>query len=61
MSDEPRTDRTPPAGETKPHRHHDDRGPWPRPDRAKNAPPPTRSGKTLHHPAFRIGEIKHGK
>ncbi|MFA4965743.1 MAG: hypothetical protein WC709_08945 [Thermoleophilia bacterium] len=33
---------------------------WPAPSKIKG-PPPTRSGKTMHHPATRIGEIKHGK
>jgi len=61
MSDERQPNATPPAGGKKPHRHHDDRSEWPRPDRSGKGPPPTHSGKTMHHPAFRIGEIKHGK
>jgi hypothetical protein len=61
MSDVPTPTGTPPGGDSKAHRHHDERSTWPRPDKAKHAPPPTRSGKTLHHAAFRIGEIKHGK
>jgi len=48
-------------GERKRHGHGHERSGWAPPDRSKGAPPPTRSGKTLHHPAFRIGEIKRGK
>ncbi len=33
---------------------------WPDPRRIK-APPLTWTNKTMHHPATRIGEIKHGK
>ncbi len=61
MSDERRPYETPPAGGKRPHGHHDDRGAWPHPDRSGKAPAPVHSGKTMHHPAFRIGEIKHGK
>lgn len=50
-----------PTGGKKAHRHHDERPGWAPPDKVKGAPPPPRSGKTMHHPAFRIGEIKHGK
>jgi hypothetical protein len=42
---------------------HDHRGRglgWPVSSKLK-APPPTKNGKTMHHPATRIGEIKHGK
>jgi hypothetical protein len=33
---------------------------WPIPSKLKT-PPPRWNSKTLHHPATRIGEIKHGK
>jgi len=42
---------------------HDHRGKglgWPTPGKLK-APPTRWNSKTLHHPATRIGEIKHGK
>jgi hypothetical protein len=42
------------------HRHDADRSAW-APTRAKNSPRPAWKGKTMHHPAFRIGEIKHGR
>ena len=48
-------------GGKKAHRHHAERSGWAPPDKVKGAPQPPRSGKTMHHPAFRIGEIKHGK
>ena len=43
----------------RPGRHAAREG-WPAPSKIK-VPPPARSGKTMHHPATRIGEIKHGK
>jgi hypothetical protein len=61
MSDDRQPGDTAPAGGKKSHRHHTDRSGWPPPDHVKGGPQPTRSGKTMHHPAFRIGEIKHGK
>ncbi len=61
MSDDRQPRGTAPAGGKKPRSHHDGRGEWSHADRSRQSPPPTRSGKTLHHPAFRIGEIKHGK
>jgi hypothetical protein len=48
-------------GGKKAHRHHTERSSWAPPDKVKGAPQPPRSSKTMHHPAFRIGEIKHGK
>ena len=60
MSDVRQPGETPAAGGKKPRERHD-RERRQHPDRAKNAPQPTHSGKTMHHPAFRIGEIKHGK
>lgn len=50
-----------PPGGKKAHRHYAERTGWAPPDKLKGAPQPPRSGKTMHHPAFRIGEIKHGK
>jgi hypothetical protein len=50
-----------PADGRKRHRHGADRSSWPSPDQIKGTRRPTWSGKTMHHPAFRIGEIKHGK
>ncbi len=41
------------------HAHREDPGTWP-PARGKT-PPPAWNNKTMHHPATRIGEIKHGK
>jgi hypothetical protein len=49
------------AGGGKKRRHGAERQGWPAVDQVKHAPRPTWSGKTMHHPAFRIGEIKHGK
>ena len=40
--------------------HRDEHRSWPRPQQIK-APTTSWSSKTMHHPAFRIGEIKHGK
>jgi hypothetical protein len=42
------------------HEDRDGRLGWPAPAKRKG-PSPTRSNKTMHHPATRIGEIKHGK
>jgi hypothetical protein len=42
------------------HEDRDGRPAWPAPAQRKG-PGPTRSNKTMHHPATRIGEIKHGK
>jgi hypothetical protein len=44
-------------------RKHDHRGKWlawPVPSKAKS-PPKSWNSKTMHHPATRIGEMKHGK
>ena len=61
MSDERQPGGTLPAAGKKHRRHQRDRSEWPGIDRPGKVPPPTHSGKTMHHPAFRIGEIKHGK
>jgi hypothetical protein len=37
-----------------------ERGTWPRPNRT-TSPPRAWTNKTMHHPATRIGEIRHGK
>jgi hypothetical protein len=42
------------------HEHHDDQPGRPAPAKSK-APPPSWNNKTMHHPATRIGEMKHGK
>ena len=42
------------------HEHRDDHPGWPAPAKRKG-PPPTWNNKSMHHPATRIGEIKHGK
>jgi hypothetical protein len=42
------------------HEHHEDRPGRAAPAKSKG-PAPTWSNKTMHHPATRIGEIKHGK
>ena len=60
MSDDSGAQKTPPKGAKTRHRHGQERTGWPAPDQVKGAPPP-RSGKTMHHPAFRIGEVKRGK
>jgi hypothetical protein len=39
---------------------HHERETWPRQSRT-NSPPRSWTNKTMHHPATRIGEIKHGK
>jgi len=41
------------------HAHREEPGSW-APAKSK-APPPAWNNKTMHHPATRIGEIKHGK
>jgi len=44
-------------------RRHDHRGSglgWRVPSKLKS-PPPRWTNKTMHHPATRIGEIRHGK
>ena len=58
---DPQAKDSPAEGDRKHHGHGSERSGWAPLDRSKGAPPPTRSGKTMHHPAFRIGEIKHGK
>ena len=45
-------------GPVKKTRH--ERESWPRAQRT-TAPPRAWTNKTMHHPATRIGEIKHGK
>jgi hypothetical protein len=40
--------------------HREARRDWPRPQQIK-APASPWNSKTMHHPAFRIGEIKRGK
>jgi hypothetical protein len=40
--------------------HREQHRPWPVPTRGKS-PTPAWNSKTMHHPAFRVGEIKHGK
>jgi hypothetical protein len=40
--------------------HREERKSWPTPSRHRGTSPP-RSSKTMHLPATRIGEIKHGK
>jgi len=42
------------------HEHRKDRKNRPTPATTKS-PPPSWNNKTMHHPATRIGEIKHGK
>ena len=42
------------------HEPRDERPGWPVATRRKG-PPTTWNNKTMHHPATRIGEIKHGK
>ena len=44
----------------KPRDHRHDHGGRHAPTTTKN-PPPGWNNKTMHHPATRIGEIKHGK
>ena len=61
MSDDSHVHGTPAGGGKKRHRRGAERSGWPSPEQVKGAPTPTWSGKTMHHPAFRIGEIKHGK
>jgi hypothetical protein len=61
MSDDSHTDDAPAGGAKKRPRRGSERAGWSPPDHAKGAPRPNWSGKTMHHPAFRIGEIKHGK
>jgi hypothetical protein len=56
----PESDERPQQGGGKKHTSHAGHGTWPRPEQIK-APPVSRTGKSMHHPAFRIGEIKHGK
>jgi len=41
-------------------KHHHEREAWPDPRRTKS-PPRSWTNKSMHHPATRIGEIKHGK
>jgi hypothetical protein len=41
------------------HEQHRGAGTWP--PAASKTPPPAWNNKTMHHPATRIGEIKHGK
>jgi hypothetical protein len=50
-----------PARGTKHHHHDDQRRGWRGAAQVRRAPRTTWSGKTMHHPAFRVGEIKHGK
>jgi hypothetical protein len=42
------------------HEHRQERRSHPVPSRTQS-PPPSWNDKTMHHPATRIGEIKHGK
>jgi hypothetical protein len=42
------------------HEHREERRNWPATSKTKS-PPPSWNNKTMHHPATRIGEIKHGK
>jgi hypothetical protein len=60
MNDDAQTHDSPADGR-KQHRHGTDSSNWPSPDRVKGSKRPPWSGKTMHHPAFRVGEIKHGK
>ena len=46
-----------PAPAKKPKHDHET---WPHPSRTTSAPR-SWTNKTMHHPATRIGEIKHGK
>jgi hypothetical protein len=41
------------------HAHREEQQSW-LPARSKT-PPPAWNSKTMHHPATRIGEVKHGK
>ena len=41
------------------HEHHGGARSWP--PATSKTPPPAWNNKTMHHPATRIGEIKHGK
>jgi len=60
MDDDAQTRDEPVAGKKR-HRHAPDHSAWSPPGQLKKSPRPTWSGKTMHHPAFRVGEIKHGK
>lgn len=42
------------------HEHRQERVSWPATAKTKS-PPTSWNSKTMHHPATRIGEIKHGK
>ena len=42
-------------------RHEHDRGAGTWQPAVSKSPPPAWNNKTMHHPATRIGEIKHGK
>jgi hypothetical protein len=48
------------APSPKRHEHVEERKSWPAPSKTKSAPQ-SWNNKTMHHPATRIGEIKHGK
>ena len=61
MREEPTSADDPPAGGKTSHRRRHRRAGWAPPDAGRDAPKQIRSGKTMHHPAFRIGEIKRGK
>ena len=50
-------DSTPKTPTKKPHRGHEA---WPDPRQTKSPARPW-TNKSMHHPATRIGEIKHGK
>jgi hypothetical protein len=60
MDDDAQTHEAPAAGKKR-HSHAPDRSTWSPPGQVKKTPRPTWSGKTMHHPAFRVGELKHGK
>ena len=48
-----------PSRSVRRHEHHSGSGTWP--PAGSKAPPQGWNNKTMHHPATRIGEIKHGK
>jgi hypothetical protein len=53
-------DADPKVQSPKRHDHSDER--WsPQTPATTKSPPPGWNNKTMHHPATRIGEIKHGK
>jgi hypothetical protein len=56
----PDSDEREQVSEGKRPEHRKEHQQWPIPDRGKS-PTTHWNSKTMHHPAFRVGEIKHGK